>query len=57
MMDSSVGVDVGKVPDTLMRSKLRTGKDRGSLVRTTRASSDFEVLRIMLTDARTLCPW
>jgi hypothetical protein len=40
MVDSSVGVDVGKVPDNLMRSKLRIGEDGGSLVRTTRASGN-----------------
>ena len=49
MVDSSVGVDVGKVPDTLMRPKLRTGRDGGSLVRTSRASGNFELLRIVLS--------
>ena len=38
----------GSAPDTLMRSKLRSDGDGGSLVRTSRASSDIELLRVVL---------
>jgi hypothetical protein len=38
----------GSAPDTLMRSKLRSDTDSGSLVRTSRASGDIELLRIVL---------
>jgi hypothetical protein len=38
----------GSAPDTLMRSKLRSDGNGGSLVRTSRASSDIELLRIAL---------
>jgi len=48
MVDSSVGVDAGKVPDTLMASKLRSCRDRGSLMRTSRASGNIQLLRIVL---------
>jgi len=48
MVNSSKGLDVGMVPDKLMRSKLRIGGGGGSLVRTTRASGDIHLLRIVL---------
>jgi hypothetical protein len=38
----------GSAPDTLMRSKLRSDGNGGSLVRTSRASGDIELLRIVL---------
>jgi hypothetical protein len=48
MVNSSKGLDVGMVPDKLMRSNLRIDGGGGSLVRTTRASGDIQLLRIVL---------
>ena len=41
----------------MLRSKLRTGKDGGSLVRTRRLTGDLELLRIVLsgTDGLVVC--
>jgi hypothetical protein len=45
------GADIGKVPDTLLRSNIRTDGGRVSLVRTSRLTHDFQLLRIVLSDA------
>jgi len=51
MVDSLLGADVGRFPSSLSL-KLRTAEAGGSLVRTSRATCDFDVLRIMLTPVR-----
>jgi hypothetical protein len=51
MVNSSVGADAGTFPDFLMRRSYGRAGDAGSLVRTSRASGDLDLLRILLT------PW